>query len=95
MAAASNLQVRENDLGVLDADDVRVPEDIRASFARYGKTVATVVPVISMSRAEWWLFDADGALIDMLSRRVDVAASGVRDSAVHNIVRRVIQADRP
>ncbi|HET7267768.1 MAG TPA: hypothetical protein VFJ15_06620 [Oleiagrimonas sp.] len=69
MAASNNLLTAETDPGVLDVVDARIPELVRARFDDYGKTVDTVVPVIGISREEWWLFDADGVLVDVLCRQ--------------------------
>ncbi len=69
MATPNNVLADDRDPGMLGADDARIPEDVRAHFGEYDKTVATVVPVIGMSREEWWLFDPEGTLVDVLCRR--------------------------
>jgi hypothetical protein len=56
------------DPGMLGADDARIPAHVRSHYRDYDKTVATVVPVIGMRRQEWWLFDAEGTLVDVLVR---------------------------
>ncbi len=68
MATSSHVLVDTSDSGMLDADDRRIPEDVRSRFDGYDRTVATVVPVIGVSREEWWLFDAEGTLVDVLCR---------------------------
>lgn len=69
MAAPQNVQTVNGDPGALDVNDPRIPEDVRSHFGEYDKDVATVVPVIGMAREEWWLFDADGVLVDALCRQ--------------------------
>ena len=69
MAATHNLLTAENDPGVLAVDDARIPDEVRSHFDGYDRAVDTVVPVIGISREEWWLFDADGALVDVLCRQ--------------------------
>lgn len=93
MAASQNLLTREDDLGMLGADDARIPDEVRTRFTAYDRAVATVVPVISLSREEWWLFDADGTLVDMLSRRTGQPGAGVLDAPVRKIVHRAIHAE--
>ncbi|HEX7339782.1 MAG TPA: hypothetical protein VF271_07615 [Rhodanobacteraceae bacterium] len=56
---------------MLDAADPRIPDEVRSRFADYAKPVASVVPVIGVARAEWWLFDDEGALVDVLLRGID------------------------
>lgn len=69
MAAPLNVLATDADPGMLDANDARIPEDVLARYGDYDKTVATVVPVIGMSREEWWLFDTEGTLVDVLCRQ--------------------------
>lgn len=68
MATPQNLLAQEDDPGVLDVTDTRIPAEVRGHFADYAKQVTSVVPVIGVSREEWWLFDDDGALVDVLLR---------------------------
>ncbi len=55
--------------GVLDADDPRIPAEVRSRYGDYCKTVASVIPVTGMQRQEWWLFAAHGLLLDVLARK--------------------------
>ncbi len=64
--AATQAIANEPAHGVLNAGDPGIPERVRARFGDYEKAVATVVPVIGVSREEWWLFDAEGLLVDVL-----------------------------
>ncbi|HEX7342037.1 MAG TPA: hypothetical protein VF269_07150 [Rhodanobacteraceae bacterium] len=68
MAVMHNFLAHEDDPGVLSTDDARIPDEVRARVGEYPGGVTGVVPVIGISREEWWLFDADGALIDVLIR---------------------------
>lgn len=70
MTAASHALADNAAPGVLNAADPGIPERVRTHFGDYDKTVATVVPVIGVSREEWWLFDAEDSLVDVLCRRV-------------------------
>ncbi|HET6586384.1 MAG TPA: hypothetical protein VFG67_01260 [Oleiagrimonas sp.] len=69
MAAPQNAQTVDIDPGTLDVDDARIPQDVRERFSDYDKIITTVVPVIGMAREEWWLFDDEGVLVDVLCRQ--------------------------
>lgn len=71
MAATHQLLTDEFEPGVLGIDDARIPEEVRARFGGYDRVVDTVVPVIGIGREEWWLFDIDGALVDVLCRQAE------------------------
>lgn len=66
MTAASLALTQDTAPGVLDACDSTIPDRVSTHFADYDKTVSVVVPVIGLSREEWWLFDAEGLLLDVL-----------------------------
>ncbi|MGA7297112.1 MAG: hypothetical protein WBW92_06340 [Rhodanobacteraceae bacterium] len=55
--------------GILDADDLRIPAEVRSRFGDYPKAVVSVIPVTGMQRQEWWLFAAHGLLLDVLARK--------------------------
>lgn len=93
-ALQKNLPSHEDDLGMLGADDARIPDEVRARFATYEKPVVTVVPVISLSREEWWMFDGDGTLVDMLSRRTEPSGVALLYPPVRKVVHRAIHAGR-
>lgn len=59
--------------GILEAGDARVPEEVRARFGEYRKTVTSVIPVSGMQREEWWLFAEHGLLLDVLVRSSSTA----------------------
>ncbi|HET8554525.1 MAG TPA: hypothetical protein VFL78_06840 [Rhodanobacteraceae bacterium] len=69
MAAPQNVQAADVDPGTLEVDDARIPQDVREHFGDYDKKVAAVVPVIGLAREEWWLFDEEGVLVDVLCRQ--------------------------
>ncbi len=69
MAAALNVLTTDVDPGTFPVDDPRIPDHVRDRFADYDKNVSTVVPVIGLAREEWWLFDTEDALVDVLCRR--------------------------
>ncbi|HET7663933.1 MAG TPA: hypothetical protein VFK31_09875 [Rhodanobacteraceae bacterium] len=69
MAAPQNVQTVDVDPGTLVTDDARIPQDVRERFGDYDKKVAAVVPVIGVTREEWWLFDEEGVLVDVLCRQ--------------------------
>lgn len=69
MAATHNVLTDDADPGIMSANDERIPEDVRARYGDYDKTVASVVPVIGIQREEWWLFDDDGTLVDVFCKQ--------------------------
>lgn len=68
MTAACHALAEDPAPGVLDAADPAIPGRVRARYGDYARAVNTVVPVIGVAREEWWLFDNEGLLLDVLCR---------------------------
>lgn len=66
MAAVHETPGADTNPGMLAPGDPRIPEPVRKQFDTHGSAVAKVVPVIGISHQEWWLFDDQDNLLDMV-----------------------------
>lgn len=62
-----NLSGTDANSGMLDPEDPRIPETVRSHFNDYDGEVAKIVPVFGVSRHEWWLFDDEDNLLDVIN----------------------------